>query len=163
MYAKFNTLYNFTESSVESNDPNVSERLVGVKVDIVHNQVYVVLDINSNEYYRASIFGPGDERTLNNPNIAILAYDFDDVVNWVKIFGDHKYIDYNTELEVYGNHIIVVNNSYTTNFTTTVPSKDIIFHKFRYETGVTEGELVLGSSHDDLAYDLVVSYQGRTY
>ena len=161
MYAKFNTLYNFTESIIESNDPNVSERLVDVKVDIVHNQVYVVLDINSNEYYGASIFGPGDERTLDNPNIAILAYDFDNaVVNWVKIFGDHKYVDYYTDLEINGNHIIVVTNSYTTNFTTSVPSKDIIVHKFRYETGVTESELVLGSSFDDLAYDLVISYQG---
>ena len=161
MYAKFNTLYNFTESIIESSDPLVSERLVDVKVDIVHNQIYVVLDINSNEYYGASIFKPGDERTLENPNVAILAYDFDNaVVNWVKIFGDNKYIDYYCDLEVNGNHIIVVTNSYTTNYATSVPSKDIMVHKFRYETGVTEGQLVLGSSVDDLAYDLVVSYQG---
>lgn len=161
LYAKFNTYYNITESIYESNDPDVSERLVDIKVDVVHRQIYVALEINSNEYKGVSIFRPGDERTDNNPNIAIVAYDFDNaVVNWIKIVGDHNYIDYFADMEVNGNHLILVTSSYTMNFTTEVPSKDILMYKFRYETGVIEGQLVLGSSVDDIVYDLVVSYQG---
>ena len=160
-YAKFNTYYNFTETLVESSDALVSERLVDVKVDIVHSQIYVVLDINANEYLGASIYGPGDEITPNNPNIAILAYDFKNaVIKWVKIIGDHNYIDYYVDLEVKGNHVVVLTDSFTMNFTTVVPSQDLYIQKFRYETGVIEGQLVLGSSSDDTAYELVVHHQG---
>jgi len=94
-YAKFNTKYNLTESVVESDDPDVSERLVDVKVDLVHDQVYVVLDINSNNYKGVSIYEAGDELTEDNPNIAVLAYSFENAaITWVKIFGDLDYADY---------------------------------------------------------------------
>ena len=75
-YAKFDTSINITESVIQSNDPEVSERLVDIKVDLVHEQILVILDINSNNYQGVSIFGPGDSFTENNPNIAIIAYNF---------------------------------------------------------------------------------------
>jgi hypothetical protein len=76
-YAKPNTRFNLTETIVELNDPKVSERLVDVKVDLVHDKVYVVLDINSNKYLDVTIYEAGDELTHNNPNIAVVAYKID--------------------------------------------------------------------------------------
>lgn len=161
LYAKFNTLYNLTETLIESHDPEVSERLVDIKVDIVHEQVYVVLDINSNKYKNVSIYGPGDEQTENNPNIAVLAYNFNNaVINWIKLLGDLHYVDYYADLEVRDNHVIVLTNSFTTNFTDKEPSMDILGYKLRYETGFIEASVVMGSSMEDKAIDLVPFHHG---
>lgn len=161
VYAKFNTLYNFTETIIESADPEVSERLVDIKVDTVHEQIYIALDINTNTYKGASIYQAGDEQRLNNPNIAIIAYSFKNaVIKWIKIIGDLDNIDYYADMEINGNSLIVALNSYTMNFSSLVPSKDILVYEFRYETGVIKNKLVLGSSSDDIIYDLSVHTQG---
>lgn len=128
---------------------------------MVHSQVYVVLDINSNKYKGVSIFGPSDDITEDNPNIVVIAYSFDNaVVNWMKIIGDMSFIDYYSDLEVRDNHVMIVTNSFTIEFTSSVPSKDIILWKLRYETGLIEGKLLMGSPNDDAAFDLIIFYQG---
>ena len=158
MYAKFNTKHNLTESLVESNDPDVSERLVDVKVDPVNEQIYVVLDINSNKYKDVSIYEAGDELTENNPNVALVAYSFNNaVINWIKIFGDLNNVDYYVDLE----QNIIVLNSYTSMFSENKgTSKDILAYKFRYETGYIIGKLSMGSPSDDTAYDLITHFHG---
>lgn len=103
IYAKFNTKFNLTETIVESNDPNVSERLVDVKVDLDHDRVYVILDINSNEYLGVTIYEAGDELTQDNPNIAAIAYQLNNAkIEWVKIFGDLNFADYYVGMEFTG-------------------------------------------------------------
>ena len=161
LYAKFDTSLNITETIIQSNDPDVSERLVDVKVDLVHEQVYVILDINTNMYQGVSIFGPGDNFTENNPNIALIAYSFDNAaIQWIKILGDKSYIDYYSDLEVVDNHVIVMTNSYTTQFSSPMPSKDIILWKFRYDTGIQDYKLIMGSPTDDTSFDLISFYHG---
>lgn len=152
-YAKFNTQYNLTETLVESHDPDVSEHLVDVKVDLTNDIIYVVLDINTNSYMGVSIYGPGDEATENNPNIALIAYNLNNaVVRWVKIFGDLKHADYYVGLA--DNRIIL--NSYTTTFTTSnEPNKDILIYEFKPETGYLENNMTLGSPTDDIAFHVV--------
>jgi hypothetical protein len=159
-YAKFNTQYNITETLVESHDPLVSEHLVDVKIDLTNDIIYVVLDINANRYMGVSIYGPGDEATENNPNIALLAYNLDNaVVRWVKIFGDLNYVDYYVGLV--DNRIIL--NSYTTTFATdNEPNLDILIYEFRPETGYLENNMTLGSPSDDTA-SYAVNHMHSTY
>lgn len=159
-YAKFNTLYNLTETVIESYDELVSEKLVDVKVDMIHDLIYVILEINSNEYMGVKIYGPEDERTENNPNVALIAYNQNNAdIRWVKIFGDLTYSDYYVGLEE--NRLVL--NSYTTQFTeNNEASKDIKIYEFRPESGYIDKNMTLGSPTDDEAFS-IVNHMHSTY
>lgn len=51
-------------------------------------------------------------------------------------------------------------NSYTNQFSSPTPSRDIILWKIRYDTGLLEDHLVLGSPTEDNSFDLVHFYHG---
>jgi hypothetical protein len=113
--AKFSTKYNFTEFFTLSEDPLVMETARGVEIDLDNRMVYIAVQINKQEYHNRTVYKPGKEPGEDNPNIAIVGYNWNHGVRiWTTVIGNENLTDTFGKFQSWGNYLYVFLNTYST-------------------------------------------------
>ena len=93
--ARFNTKSNFTSWYQQSDNEAYYESALTVQVDQGYEQIYICAEVNTNIYEGRTVYKPSDFSSAVNPNVAVVAYDFElGHRNWVSLLGDKEYEDY---------------------------------------------------------------------
>jgi hypothetical protein len=79
---------------------------------------------------------------------------------WVTVVGNEQFLDSFADLEVYGNSVYVLTNSFSTKYATNSSQTDIYYYRLRSENGYVEFSEIFGSPSMDTALDLVVTFNG---
>lgn len=159
--ARFNTRANFTTNFYESDSLDTAEYAKSVYIDLEHDRIYAVVDINTNKYYERTVYEPGEEPGHPNPNIAIFAFSFDFGTRlWVSVIGDSSNIDTFSGLSMYNGHLHVALTSHTDQYSTDESQTDIIYTKIRSDNGHIVSKKIFGSPKEDKALDIVATTAG---
>lgn len=159
--ARFNTQANFTTNFYESDSLDTAEYAKSVYVDVVNDRIYAIVDVNTNKYYERTVYEPGEEPGLPNPNIAIFAFSFDFGTRlWVSVIGDSTNIDVFSGLSIYNGHLHVALTSHTDQYSTDESQTDIIYTKIRSDNGYIVTKKIFGSPQEDKALDIVATTAG---
>jgi len=132
-----------------------------VRVDVENKRIYLAVEINKNKYHGRTVYAPGALPGQDNSNVAIIGYAWNYGTRlWVTVVGNEQFLDSYADLEVYGNNVYVVTNSFSTKYTANSSQTDIYFYRLRSENGYVEYHDIYGSPVNDQAYDLVITFNG---